>query len=110
MSQRSAPSAAASATAEVSEPPRPSVEMRPSGPIPWKPETTACSPWPNFSSSASVPISRIRAVPCAPVVRIGICQPCQDRAETPSFCSMSAIRPEVTCSPEATTVSYSRAS
>ncbi len=42
MSQRSAPIAAAIATAEVSEPPRPSVVMRPvSLCMPWKPAITA---------------------------------------------------------------------
>ena len=43
MSQR-ASSAAATATADVSEPPRPSVVMRLSGPMPWKPAITAT--WP----------------------------------------------------------------
>nr|WP_293269787.1 hypothetical protein [Nannocystis sp.] len=37
-------SAAASATAEVSEPPRPSVVMLPSGPTPWKPAHTTTRP------------------------------------------------------------------
>ena len=44
MSQRSAPSAAASATAEVSEPPRPSVVTRWSADTPWNPASTATSP------------------------------------------------------------------
>ena len=51
MSQRSAPSAAASATALVSEPPRPSVATRLSGATPWKPATTAT--WPCSSRSIS---------------------------------------------------------
>ncbi len=42
---------------------------------------------------SSVSISRMRAAPCAPEVRIGTCQPCQDRAGTPICCSASAIRP-----------------
>ena len=49
MSQRSAFSAAASATAEVSDPPRPSVVMRLSVPMPWKPATTAT--WPGLHAA-----------------------------------------------------------
>ncbi len=52
----------------------------------------------------------MRAAPCAPDVSMGICQPCQDRAGMPMDCSTMASSPEVTCSPEATTASYSRAS
>src|SRR5947207_8869521 len=55
-------------------------------------------------------ISRIRAEAWASEVRIGICQPCQERAWMPMPCSTIASRPEVTCSPDATTASYSRAS
>ena len=40
----------------------------------------------------------------------GICQPSQDRASMPIFCSAMASSPTVTCSPVATIVSYSRAS
>src|SRR5882672_12057249 len=59
----------------------------------------------------SVPsISRIRAEAWASEVLIGICQPCQERAWMPMPCSTIASRPEVTCSPDATTASYSRAS
>ena len=59
--------AAANATAEVSEPPRPSVVTRPSGPMPWKPATTATwpigrtptpSPRPNSWWRISLPTSR----------------------------------------------------
>ena len=110
MSQRSASSAAAKATAEVSEPPRPSVVMRPSGLTPWKPAMTACSPSPNFCTSRVVSISMIRAAPWEELVSIGTCQPCQLRAGTPISCRVSAMRPAVTFSPEATTASYSRAS
>ena len=52
----------------------------------------------------------MRALPWASSVSIGICQPSQERALTPMVCSAIAIRPLVTCSPEATTTSYSRAS
>ena len=44
------------------------------------------------------------------MVRIGNCQPCHDRALMPMACRAIASSPEVTCSPDATTVSYSRAS
>ena len=52
----------------------------------------------------------MRAEPCAALVVIGICQPCQERACRPIDCSTMASRPAVTCSPVATTASYSRAS
>jgi hypothetical protein len=104
--------AAAIATADVSEPPRPSVVMRPvSWLTPWKPETTATSLRSLKRLTISLPlISRMRAEPCASEVLIGICQPCHERAWMPSACSVIASRPDVTCSPEATTASYSRAS
>ena len=43
-------------------------------------------------------------------VRMGICQPSQDRAGTPMADKATASKPLVTCSPAATTVSYSAAS
>src|SRR5215467_15223380 len=100
------------ATADVSEPPRPSVVMRPvCGLMPWKPAITATSLRSLKRWMISDPsISRIRADACASLVLIGICQPCQERAWMPMVCSTMASRPEVTCSPEATTASYSRAS
>ena len=55
-------------------------------------------------------MSTMRAEACASLVLIGICQPCQERAWMPMLCSTMASRPDVTCSPEATTASYSRAS
>ena len=55
-------------------------------------------------------MSRMRAAPWALSVRMGICQPCQERALTPMFCKVMARSPAVTCSPDATTASYSRAS
>ena len=94
----------------VSEPPRPSVVIRPSGLMPWKPAITACSPSPNLRISPSVSIASMRAAPWLELVRSGTCQPCQLRAGTPISCRVSAISPAVTFSPEATTASYSRAS
>ncbi len=52
----------------------------------------------------------MRAEPCMAEVRTGICQPIQERAGTPMAPSATASRPEVICSPAATTTSYSRAS
>jgi hypothetical protein len=52
----------------------------------------------------------MRAEAWASLVRIGICQPCQERAWMPIACSAIASSPAVTCSPDATTASYSRAS
>ena len=104
--------AAAIATAEVSEPPRPSVVMRPvSLCTPWKPVITATSLRSLKRLISSAPLmSSMRAEPCALLVRIGSCQPCQERALMPMPSSVMARRPDVTCSPEATTASYSRAS
>ena len=110
MSQRSALSAAASATAEVSEPPRPSVVTRPSGDRPWKPGTIGTSPAAMARAMSAVSMSTMRALVWAASVRIGICHDIQERAFTPSCCSAIASRPIVTCSPVATTTSYSRAS
>src|SRR6185295_6277915 len=112
MSQRSARIAAAIATADVSEPPRPSVVTRPvSLCMPWKPVTTATSLRSRKRLISSAPLmSSMRAAACAFEVRIGSCQPCQERALTPMPSSTSASSPAVTCSPDATTASYSRAS
>ncbi len=49
----------------------------------------------------------MRARPWASSVRMGICQPIQERACSPSWRRVRASRPAVTCSPEATTASYS---
>ncbi len=64
MSQRSAPIAAAIATALVSEPPRPRVLRRPvSGWMPWKPAITATSPRLKPASRRAPSIFWIRAEP-----------------------------------------------
>src|SRR3954447_4715119 len=112
MSQRSALTAAAIATAEVSEPPRPRVVMRlDPGLMPWNPAMTATSLRSLKRLMISVPsMPSIRAEAWASLVLIGICQPCQERAWMPMPWSTMASRPDVTCSPEATTASYSRAS
>jgi hypothetical protein len=74
--------AAAIATALVSEPPRPSVAMRLSVRCPGSrrpPRPGRCA---KRSISSSPSISTMRAAPWA-LCRIGICQPCQERALTP---------------------------
>ncbi len=111
MSQRSAPKAAANATAVVSEPPRPRVVTRPSGEMPWNPATTATfMPSANLAVMFPVSISSIRAAAWALSVCTGTCQPAHDRAGISISCNVSAMRPAVTCSPDETTASYSRAS
>ncbi len=111
MSHRSAFTATATATALVSEPPRPRVEMRlRSGSMPWKPVITATSPCSSRARILSPGTSLMRATPCALSVMMGICQPCQERAVMPMLCRTIARSPAVTCSPVATTASYSRAS
>jgi len=51
--------------------------------------------------------SSIRALPWASSVTIGTCQPIHERAARPMLRKVSANRPAVTCSPDATTTSYS---
>ena len=62
------------------------------------------------SSSRAPSIRSIRALPCEPSVCSAICQPAHDRASTPISCRAIEVNPLVTCSPVATTASYSRAS
>ena len=111
MSQRSAFSAAASATAEVSEPPRPSVVMRLSGPMPWKPATTATWPSPK-RRSISVGVDRLDARLAVRVVGADRDLPAQPGARVDAELLQRERQsgPLVTCSPVATTTSYSRAS
>jgi len=71
---------------------------------------TAISPRSMLAISASASMLSIRALACASIVLIGICQPSQLRAWQPSDCSVSASSPLVTCSPLATTTSYSAGS
>ena len=106
MSQRSALIPAAMATAEVSDPPRPSVASRPSVETPWKPGITATVPAFSASSSIADSTASTRALPCTPDALTN-CQPMKLRAVTPMFWSVIASSPAVTCSPLATTTSYS---
>ena len=81
--------------------------MRPSRVTPWKPAITATSPVSMAAISFSGLMSSIRARPWASSAMIGICQPSQERAGVPELRSAMASKPAVTCSPEATTTSYS---
>src|SRR3989338_5354638 len=99
--------AAARATAEVSEPPRPRVVIRLSSVTPWNPAITATSPLFNDANNKSAFISLIRALLCMEHVESPICQPSQERAGIPIDCNAKASRPDVTCSPDETTESYS---
>jgi hypothetical protein len=60
--------------------------------------------------TAQATTSRIRALPCAPSVWKPACQPRKERAGTPADWSAIASSPAVTCSPLATTWSYSAVS
>ena len=79
----------------------------PSRSTPWKPATTGISPASSAASSLSGGTSSMRARPWASSVMIGICQPSQRRARRPMLRRVMASSPAETCSPEATTTSYS---
>ena len=71
-----ASSAAASATPDVSEPPRPSVVMLPSSSTPWKPATMTIVPVGEIARACSASsISRMRALVNALSVRMRTCAP-----------------------------------
>ena len=94
------------ATALVSDPPRPRVATRPSSLTPWKPGMTAMVPLFSASSSAPFSTASTRALPWIPEALTN-CHPMKLRACEPMFCRVIASSPAVTCSPEATTTSYS---
>src|SRR6266568_4827381 len=80
----SAPSAAATATAVVSEPPRPSVVMSlVSWATPWNPATIAIEPSSSAERRRPGVTSMIRARPCADVVITPACEPVYERASYP---------------------------
>ena len=67
---------------------------------------TATAPLDSASLSVTASTVSTRALPWTPVARSN-CQPMKLRAFTPMFCSVIASSPAVTCSPLATTTSYS---
>jgi hypothetical protein len=67
--------AAATATAEVSEPPRPSVVMWPSGSTPWKPVMMTTLPAARSERTRLSSMLWMRALVNELSVAIGTCQP-----------------------------------
>ena len=108
ISHSPAPSAAATATAEASEPPRPSVVTSPAAETPWKPVTSTMAP--RSSSSwmrcGSMPVSR--ALPCAWSVPIPACRPVSDTAFEPSSVTAMAASAHEIDSPTDSSASSSR--
>ena len=109
ISHSSALSAAANATAEVSDPPRPNVVISPRWLTPWKPATIGMQPASNSARRATVSISWILALPCTLSVFIEIWSAKNDLAWTPMDKSPRLNKEIVTCSPEAVSTSISRA-
>src|SRR5579885_775608 len=109
ISHASAPSAAASATAVVSEPPRPSVvTSRVVVETPWKPATIAIFPCSSASCTRPRRISTMRALPCRASVTMPACDPVKETASRPR--SMIAIETSATAirSPAVRSMSCSR--
>ena len=104
----SAPSAAAKATALVSEPPRPSVVMLPFSSIPWNPATMTMKPASSFLCILSAPMLFIRAFVWASSVSILICEPVKLIAFWPVASIAIAMRETVCCSPVLRSMSISR--
>ena len=103
-----ASSAAASATAVVSEPPRPSVVTSWSCDRPWKPATMGTSPRSIAAATRSARIPMMRALPWLRSVRMPACGPVSDTAGTPrSSSAIVSIAIEI-CSPAASSMSTSR--
>jgi hypothetical protein len=86
--------------------------MRPVGWwTPWKPDTTAISRRSSKARRMPVPsMSRMRADPWASEARIGHLPALPGAGVEPHVLEHDGESPEVTCSPDATTVSYSRGS
>ena len=110
ISQTSAPKAAANATAEASDPPRPSVVTSlVRGDTPWKPATITTFPSSSDSWTRKPRISSIFASPCASLVRIPACDPVKLTASRPSAWIAMASRAIEIRSPAVSNMSISRA-
>ena len=83
ISQLSAPSAAASATAVVSDPPRPSVVISWPVETPWKPATSTIFPSSSASWIRCARTSTIFAFVCVVSVTIPACEPVSEIASWP---------------------------
>src|SRR5436190_1876878 len=108
MPHDSAPSAAASATAVVSEPPRPSVVMSRSVETPWKPATRTIRFWSSASWIRCARTSTIFALPWNVSVTIPACEPVSEIASCPrSWIAIAASAHEMR-SPTEISMSSSR--
>ena len=94
-----APSAAASATAEVSEPPLPSVATSPFSLTPWNPATITILPSFRCFFIFSPFISSILFFVWCPPVLIPACLPVREIAGYPNDCKAILKRAIVCCSP-----------
>src|SRR5918994_1862747 len=99
-----------SATAVVSEPPRPSVVTLRSVDMPWKPATSTM--WPSASASRrrSARMSRILALVCEASVTMPACEPVNERAPWPRSWRAMATRAHEMRSPVDRSMSISRGS
>src|SRR3954469_6562836 len=106
----SAPRAAASATAVVSEPPRPSVVTSAAVDTPWKPATSTM--WPSSSAARmrSARTSRMRALVCEVSVTIPACEPVSEIALWPRSLMTIAASAHDWRSPVESSMSISRGS
>jgi hypothetical protein len=102
-------SAAASATAVVSEPPRPSVVMSlVSWDTPWNPATIAIAPSSSAACSRPGVTSMMRALPCDEVVMTPACEPVYERASKPRLWIAMASNAIEMRSPDVNSMSSSR--
>ncbi len=104
-----APRAAASATAVVSEPPRPSVVTSSESPdTPWKPATSTMRSSSRAARMRSARTSRIRALVCEESVTMPACEPVRETASWPmSWIAMAQSAQEMR-SPTESSMSISR--
>ncbi len=99
---------AASATAVVSEPPRPSVVTSSSVETPWKPATSTIVPWSSAAWIRFARTSTIFALPCTVSVTIPACEPVSEIASWPrSLIAIAASAQEIR-SPTEISMSSSR--
>src|SRR5215210_4231192 len=111
ISHTSAPSAAATATAVVSEPPRPSVvTSSDSWETPWKPATSTILPSSRPRRMRSALISMMRALVCPLSVTIPAWEPVSEIASCPRSLITIAASAQVTRSPVERSMSISRGS
>ena len=107
-SHASASRALASATAVVSEPPRPRNVTSRSTDTPWAPPTTGTRPASRAARSRSGRTSRIFALVCSPLVTNPAWLPVKLSAATPRSCSAMQNSAMALRSPAVTSMSISR--